>query len=251
MTTINTQEMMTQAVVGVRTVSVMSTVMGIMMGTMTASTMTVPVTELKGTTAAVRELKLAFGGNLVDKAVKNVSKDSMLALAQEVERLVIAEMYQQYGQVATDTALRAAVPGDIQSARVIAASLAGRGYGKAAPPREVPPTVVEGAKEVAKKRGRQTAKPVLDTKTGMQYKSKASAGMSVAAEYDLDPTNTFIWYAVVKKDPTRFKEISVINPKAPVSSASAYTLPTPHAETFGDTMSISDAMKQFDKEQGA
>jgi len=228
MTTVNTQQVLAQAMVSVMTVSIMASAMGVMMGAVGASAYTVKPSELKGTNAAVKDLKLAFGEKIVNQAVKNVGVDSMLALAKEVERLVIEDMYQQYGKGATDAALKAAVPGDIMSAREIAATLAGRGYGRgapSAPPREIPAPVMENAKEVAKKRVKQKAKPVLDTKTGIQYKSKSSAGMSVAAEYGLDSTDTFIWYEVIKKDPTRFKEISMLSPAAPVSPATAYPSP--------------------------
>lgn len=222
---IQVQQVLAQAMVGAMTVSIMASAMGIMMGAVGASAYAVKPSELKGTNAAIRDLKLAFGGKIVDQAVKNVGVDSMLALAKEVERLVIEDMYQLYGKSATDSALKAAVPGDIMSAREIAATLAGRGYGKTVPIREIPVPVVESAVVVAKKRVKMKAKPVLDTKTGIQYRSKASAGMSVAAEYGLDEKNTFVWYEVIKKDPTRFKEIGVLSPTAPVSSATAYQPP--------------------------
>jgi hypothetical protein len=207
MTTASTQQVLSQAIVSAMTVSIMATAMGIMMGATGASAFAAKPSELKGTNAAIRDLKLAFGADIVDQAVKNVGTESMLALAEEVEKLVIKDMYQRYGKTATDAALKAAVPGDVQSAREIAATIAGRGYGKAAPPREVPAPVVEVAKEIAKKRVKMKAKPVLDTKTNIRYKSKSAAGMAVAAEYGLDPTNTFIWYEVIKKDSTRFKEV--------------------------------------------
>lgn len=210
MTTINTQQVMAQAIVSVMTVSIMATAMGIMMAAVGASAFEAKPSELKGTQAAVRDLRLAFGGKVVDQAVKNVGVENMLALAKEVERLVIEDMYQQYGKGATDAALKAAVPGDIMSAREIAATLAGRGYGRAAPLREIPASVMDNAKETAKKRVKMKAKPVRDTKTGIDYPSKAKAGMAVAAEYGLDPSNTYIWYEIIRKDPTRFKEIGAI-----------------------------------------
>lgn len=225
-TQVSTQQLMAQAVVSAMTVSIVASAMGIMMGSVGVSAFKVPPSELKGTNAMVRDLTLAFGGRIVDQAVKNVGVESALTLAKEVERLVIEDMYQLYGKSATDSALKAAVPGDIMSAREIAATLAGRGYGRTAPPREIPAPVVQGAVEVAKKRVKMKAKPVLDTKTGIQYRSKAAAGMSVAAEYPgLDPKNTFVWYEVIKKDPTRFKEIGVLSPTAAVSSATAYQPP--------------------------
>lgn len=230
-TPVTTQQLITQALVGAMTVNIMATVVGIMMASVGVSAFEVPPAELKGTQVMVRDLKLAFGENIVDQAVKNVGVESALALAREVERLVIEEMYEKYGRSATDSALGAAIPGDILSAREIAATLAVRGYGRTAPPSVVPAPVMQSAVQVAKKKIKQKAKPVLDTKTNIQYRSKAAAGMSVAAEYGLDPTNTFIWYEVIKKDPTRFKEIGALSPTGVISPATAYPPPKAHSPT--------------------
>ena len=43
-----------------------------------------------------------------------------------------------------------------------------------------------------------------DTKTGQEYASKSKAGKAVAAEYGLDPNDSFVWYQVVRADPGRF-----------------------------------------------
>jgi hypothetical protein len=72
------------------------------------------------------------------------------------------------------------------------------------------------------KGGRKEAQPVLDTKTGKAYHSKASAGMAVCKEFKdkdgkaLSPTkpdgtpNSFVWYAIPEADRNaRFKSISV------------------------------------------
>jgi len=54
---------------------------------------------------------------------------------------------------------------------------------------------------------KRTPKPVMDTKTGKVYHSHAAAGMAVAPEYGMT-VNNFVWYAVIAKDPKRFKDIS-------------------------------------------
>ena len=99
------------------------------------------------------------------------------------------------------SALAAAPPGDLRTANEIAATLAGQKVTEA-----TAPGVMEKAVEAGKKKARvkKAAQPVKDTKTGITYKSKASAGMAVAAEYGEDPTNHFAWYPVIKKDPSRF-----------------------------------------------
>jgi len=233
-TNVNVQEVMSQAIVSAMTVSIMASAMGIMMGAVGAKAYKVPASELKGTQAAVRELRLAFGANVVDRAVKNVGTDSMVALAKEVERLVIENMHAKYGVQATDAALKAAPPGDVAAAMVIASSLAASGLKTSSWDTELESPSspkVEAVVKTAKRKGKQKRKPVLDTTTNIEYKSKSSAGMAVAAEYGLDPTNTFIWYEVIKKAPTRFKEIGTLTPSAPPES-----------------LSLEDAMKKYEKE---
>lgn len=56
-------------------------------------------------------------------------------------------------------------------------------------------------------RGPRKGVKTLDTKTGKVYHSHASAGMATAGEYGL-PVNNWVWFEIVKKDPTRFKDIS-------------------------------------------
>lgn len=62
--------------------------------------------------------------------------------------------------------------------------------------------------------GRHVPQPVVDTKTGVVYRTKASAGKAVCAEYGISlfgkngKINNFVWYEVIKADSTRFKEIS-------------------------------------------
>ncbi len=57
--------------------------------------------------------------------------------------------------------------------------------------------------------GKRTRSPQYDTKTGIVYKSKAKAGMRVAAEYGLDSNNSFAWYGVIKAAPFRFRDATV------------------------------------------
>lgn len=62
--------------------------------------------------------------------------------------------------------------------------------------------------------GRHKAQPVLDTKTGIAYRTKAEAGKTVAPEFGLKVHN-FVWYELVKgtkenpaKCPDRFQELT-------------------------------------------
>ncbi len=149
----------------------------------------------------IRDLRQTFGADLVDLAIRNVGRDDILVLAKEVAALYTNRMRRQYGDWQTTSALASAPPGDLRTANEIAATLAGQKVTEASAP-----AVVEKAIETGKKRakGRQPAKPQKDTKTGITYTSKAKAGMAVAAEYGLDPTETFVWYQVIKTDPKRF-----------------------------------------------
>jgi len=193
---VNVQQVQALAVQAM-SVSIMASAIGTMVaasGT-TAIKKKQPVPE-----KAVAELRMAFGSNVVDKAVEAVGTTDMLVLAGEIERLYIEDMKKRFGDWQTESALAAAPPGDLRTAREIAATLSGRGITAASSAK-----AVEKAVETGKLRGRQKAQPVLDSKTGIRYKSKSAAGMAVAGDYGLDPNNTFIWYEVIKRDPSRFK----------------------------------------------
>lgn len=203
--TVSTQQVLSQAMVASMSVGIMSIAMGIAMSSMGASAYTKVPRELKGTNLAIADLKQAFGDKIVTEAVRNVGKESMLTLAGEVERLVKEDMYEKYGRLASDAALVAAPPGDIWTAREIAASLATYGVNKQAV--VIQPATATKATAAGKKRAHQKAKPVRDTRTGIEYKSKSAAGMAVAAEYNMDPNNTYVWYEIIMKDPDRFVTI--------------------------------------------
>ena len=205
--------------IGVMAVNVIASMIGILATTATVMPIAagVPATD-----AGIKDLTQAYGSDIVNRAIKNVGKDDILVLATEVERLVIAQMRKQYGDKSTVAALSAAAPGDLTTAREIARRLAGL------PPQmhevviqaiETPAAPqtpqVERTVQAIKKRGRQAAQPVKDTKTGVVYKSKASAGMAVASEYGLDSKNHFIWYEVIKKDPKRFVAASQAEAESP------------------------------------
>ena len=56
-------------------------------------------------------------------------------------------------------------------------------------------------------RTRKPAVRTLDTKTGSIYHAHSAAGKAVAGEYGLRVHN-FVWYEVIAKDPTRFKDVT-------------------------------------------
>lgn len=202
------QQVMTQAMVYVMSISIMSTAMGVAMASMGPELLTKP-TEAKGKKKAVEDLKITFGADIVTQAVKNAGDSDILSLCKEIEKLYIAQMREKYGTYAADTALKAAPPGDIKTANEIAISLSNRGYGKFAQQVIPAPTGVEAsAIRTGTLKGRRKAKPQKDTTTGIMYKSQAAAGMAVAAEYGLDATETFIWYEVIKKAPNRFVRVT-------------------------------------------
>lgn len=195
MTTINPQQLATQAIVGAMTVSVFATALG-----MLAAAAEIPA-GIPAVDKGIRDLRQTFGADLVNLAIKNVGREDILILAKEVGDLYVAKMRKQYGDWQTTSALAAAPPGDLRTANEIAATLAGQKVSETSSLAEKEEAVDAGKK---KARVRKAAQPQKDTKTGIVYGSKAKAGMAVAAEYKLDPTDTFIWYEVIKKDPDRF-----------------------------------------------
>ena len=199
---ISTAQLVTQAITSALTVSVFASALGIMI----AASEGIPIgLEIPVTKRAVDDLKSAFGTAVVTKAIKEVGSDNILVLAAKVEELYVADMRKKYGDWETVTGISQAPAGDLRTANEIAKAL----YEKRVTPQSAPEKVSE-AVTTGKRRGRQVAQPVKDTKTGIEYRSKAAAGMAVAAEYGLDPLNHFIWYEVIKRDPKRFVRISPV-----------------------------------------
>ncbi len=54
--------------------------------------------------------------------------------------------------------------------------------------------------------GKRKAVAIADLKTGEVYPSKSKAGKALAAEFGLDPNDSFVWYKIVKKAPERYEE---------------------------------------------
>ncbi len=195
---INPNQLIAQAATGALAVSVMATALG-----MLAATAAVPA-GIPAADRGVHDLRLTFGTDLVNLAIKNVGRDDILILAKEVGDLYTDRMRKRYGDWQVTSALASAPPGDLRTANEIAATLAVGKVNVLSPP-DVKEKAVEAGKKKA--RGKRVAQPVKDTKTGITYGSKASAGMAVAAEYGLDPKNHFAWYEVIKKDPDRFVRV--------------------------------------------
>jgi len=197
---INTTQIVSQAIMSAMTVSVLATALGIMIAACEGIPMglEIPVTQ-----KAIDDMKSAFGAPVVNKAVEEVGSDNILVLAAKVEDLYVADMRKKYGDWETVTGISQAPAGDLRTANEIAKAL----HDKKVTAQSVPEKVSE-AVSTGKRRGRQVAQPVKDTKTGIVYGSKARAGMAVAAKYGLDPKNHFIWYEVIKKDPKRFVRVS-------------------------------------------
>lgn len=76
------------------------------------------------------------------------------------------------------------------------------------------------------KKGRtpRTAVRCMDTKTGNVYHSHASAGMAVAPELGLKVHN-FVWYEIIAKNPTRFKDITDEEYQATIKANEAKATP--------------------------
>ena len=184
------------AMVTVMTVNMLASAMGAL-----AFSAAIPA-GVKATDRGVKELKALFGTEIVDLAIKNVDRTDIIILAKEVESLYTNRMRKKYGDFATTQALGSAPPGEIRVANEIAAALAGQKVHEGSAS-----VTIASATEAGKKRakGRRVAQPVKDTTTGITYSSKAKAGMAVAEEYGLLPTNHFAWYEVIKKSPKRFE----------------------------------------------
>lgn len=244
---IDSMQVVRQAFTGALAFSVLSSALGIMIGAAGAMPLSlgIPVT-----TKGIDDLKLVYGVGVVSKAVGDVGTDDILLLAATVEDYYVHEMRKKYGDYATDTALATAIPGDVRGANEIAAALKAKGVTAASTPEEKQQAVGEGKHKAAR-----TAQPVKDTKTGIVYHSKASAGMAVAADYGLPAVkpdgkpNSFVWYEVIKRDPTRFVRAGelAVSEQAPPAA-------TPFTETKLDLVrrllpEYSQVLKEWDNKK--
>ena len=54
-------------------------------------------------------------------------------------------------------------------------------------------------------RGRNKAKPILDTKTGTEYRSMYQAGKALAPSFQLNAEDQLVWYKILPRAPGRFR----------------------------------------------
>ena len=194
--------MLAQAVNGMVYAAVFSTfahALGILMA---AAPLTAAPEKTKATKKGIADLRSSYGNDIIDKALKVAAdKDDVVSIAKAVEKVTVEKLTEEYGEWNAQSAISACPPGDLRCVIEVSKALNERGLKPGSSP-----VKITQAKEHGVGRGKQKAKPVVDTKTGTRYKSKSAAGMAVAAEYGLDPANTFVWYEVIKKDPDRFKK---------------------------------------------
>jgi hypothetical protein len=148
-------------------------------------------------------LKAAYGTEIVDRAVAAVPKLGIVEIAQKVDEYVRADMVKKYGEFAANMAIANAPPGDLVTANIIAKQLALRNASVSSEP-----AVIKNAVTTGKLAGRKKGKSVLDTKTNIKYPTLGACGRSLATEYGLDPADSWVYYAIRKKDPGRFKELA-------------------------------------------
>ena len=123
MTTPQQISALTQGMVSVMVVNVFASAIGMLAATSTVMPIAAGV---KATDAGITDMKQAFGMQIVTNAIKNVGSDDIILLAQEVERLVVADMRKEYGDENTVTAIEGAFPGDLRAARAMAKALSNR-----------------------------------------------------------------------------------------------------------------------------
>jgi len=191
---VSTMQVITSFAVQATGMSIMTSAVGVMLATMTP--MALSGAEVGD--SAIQDLRRTFGATIVNEAIKNVGKGDVTILAGEVERLYIEMLEDRYGKWYTNIAINNAIPGNLKSVRAIAYTLKEKGIKSTSTQAQIDAALGLGKK-------RRKAQPVVDTRTGIKYGSKSSAGMAVAAEYGLDPTETYVWYEVLKKDPKRFR----------------------------------------------
>jgi hypothetical protein len=191
------QVMVMQAMVSALTVNIFAQAMGMLMAA--AELGVAPLGQLPAE-KGIEDLKKTYGADAVNEAILTVGPEAdIVSLAYAVEGVVHDRLVDQYGEYIVNTAFEACGIMDYRCVLEVCKAMSGEGVTPS-----TPEVIKERAVNRGKLAGRHKAEPVKDTKTGKVYQSKSKAGMAVAAEYGLDPTDTFVWYKVVKQDPSRF-----------------------------------------------
>lgn len=81
-------------------------------------------------------------------------------------------------------------------------------------------------------------KPILDTRTGKEYRSQAAAGRDLAHLVKGDPKDTFVWFKIARSLPDRFRTknpkgdwVPLDDPSVPIGTLRAWEEgPTPPGE---------------------
>jgi len=225
---INTQQVLTQAIVSVMSVNIVYSMMGMAMGIMGPDTLDIAPSDINVSQAALNELGSYFGTNYVLQARKTVGSDNLIAIAKETERLITKDMVAKYGELATQSALFSAPFGDVKAAEEMAKELYSRGMrgssiqeflqnasqekiaavAAVATSRSGADTKAAAAAQNISstgdapsivKRGTKWAShekcKVLDTKTGITYDSLNACGKAVALEFGVE-ANQYAFYKV-------------------------------------------------------
>lgn len=198
--TTSVMQTLTTAMVGVMTVSIFSQAIGIMMA---EGTLGMAPIKQRPTDKGIQELKATYGVSPVNKAIDLMGKDAdIVDIARSVDMFVWDELAEKYGMYAVETARANSELPDFRAVKAMAASIHASGL-KETSTSEKKEKVIKSSKL----RGRSAAKAVVDTQTGIRYGSLGAAGRAVAAEYGLNPADSFVYYAIVKKDPKRFMSV--------------------------------------------
>lgn len=78
---------------------------------------------------------------------------------------------------------------------------------------------------------RADANPILDVRTGTQYRSKAAAGRALASEFGFDPEDQFVWFKILRVAPDRFSVLNAENQWVALTDPSAPQGSTRHRPT--------------------
>ena len=191
--TVSTLQVMTSSMVTVAVFSGFAQVLGVLMAS--AELGMAPLGQIPSE-KGIADLRVIYGSDVVNKAISVVGASAdIISLAMAVEGEALDKLRSMYGEDAVNKAIDYCGITEYECVKTVAKGLSVK---------DITPEKEEAVVKTGKRRGRQVAQPVKDTKTGIVYGSKAKAGMAVATEYGQSPTNHFAWYEVIKKDPKRF-----------------------------------------------
>jgi len=174
------------------------------LGTLISSTSMVELpSKSKATLVGIQDLKIQFGNELVDRALKAAGpNDDIVSIAEAVDEQFQLSLHARFTDFEVKTALNACPPGDMRCVWEVSQALHNKGVTPVTAPavttQVADSAAVVSVKTRSKNAGAHKGTPSIDTKTGIVYASLAKAVKGSGETAGYDPKSSFFEYKVQK-----------------------------------------------------